>query len=520
MTTTTWRQRTAEGGFREAATISAVAVSRKALSWPSWGWLLAAALVLAFAFNGSRGLWEPDEGRYVDVALEMLRSGDLLVPHLHHELIHLTKPPLTYWALAGCVALFGRSEWAVRLPNALAFVFTVLLVFGIGRRLAPRRPWLPAAIYATSLLPFLAANVVTTDTLLALWEALAVYGFVAAWWDAGERRRWPVDLMWLGFALAFLTKGPPGLLPAAAIAIFAATTQGWRGLRRLVTPEGLAAFAVIGLGWYLVLFGRQPAAWDYLVRYELIDRIFTGVHKRHPDWYGPIEVYVPTFLLGTLPWALLAFFRRRRSGEALRQRRPRDPRAVFLLLWLWVPLVVFCLARSRLPLYVLPIFPPLALLVARRLPESAVFERRLRRWLPAWIVLLVAFKAVISAVSWHQDSRPLARAIGEQVQEPFNEIVFVDTSPRYSLAFYLDLEVEPITLDPHPPPPHPFLRRMTLSEELAEPHDEQRLFVVKQGRSADFEKELARCSGNGVRRLGGWEDLAFYSVTAPGAGRG
>jgi len=73
--------------------------------------LLALLLTLAFAFQGTRAIWEPDEGRYTATALNMLDSGDWLVPTLDGETPHLTKPPITYWAIAASVAAFGRNEW-------------------------------------------------------------------------------------------------------------------------------------------------------------------------------------------------------------------------------------------------------------------------------------------------------------------------------------------------------------------------------------------------------------------------
>ena len=103
---------------------------------PPW-WLVALLVLMAFAFQGTRGIWEPDEGRYTAAAINMLKSGDWLVPTVDGEHAHLTKPPITYWALAASMGTFGRNEWSARLPGALAFVATGLLVFGLGRRLCP-----------------------------------------------------------------------------------------------------------------------------------------------------------------------------------------------------------------------------------------------------------------------------------------------------------------------------------------------------------------------------------------------
>ena len=143
---------------------------------------------MAFVFQGTRGIWEPDEGRYTSVGLNMLESGDYLVPTIDGERPHLTKPPITYWALAGSFAVLGKNEWAARLPGALAFIGTGLLMFGLGRRFCPAKPWLPALVYALSLAPVLGANVVSTDVLLTFFEAAAMYAFVEAWVGQGRGR--------------------------------------------------------------------------------------------------------------------------------------------------------------------------------------------------------------------------------------------------------------------------------------------------------------------------------------------
>ena len=95
-------------------------------------WLVALLCLMAFSFQGTRGLWEPDEGRYSSGGMQMEQSGDWLIPTVDGETPHLTKPPLTYWALAASFTLLGRNEWAARLPGALAYIGTGLLLFGLG----------------------------------------------------------------------------------------------------------------------------------------------------------------------------------------------------------------------------------------------------------------------------------------------------------------------------------------------------------------------------------------------------
>src|SRR6187551_324860 len=95
---------------------------------------LFALVALALVFQGARGIWDPDEGRYVAVAWRMVESGDWWTPRLHHEVPHFAKPPLTYWTIAASIAVLGKSEWAARIPDSLAWIAAILLVHALARR--------------------------------------------------------------------------------------------------------------------------------------------------------------------------------------------------------------------------------------------------------------------------------------------------------------------------------------------------------------------------------------------------
>jgi len=176
----------------------------------------------------------------------MLRSGDWIHPALHHGIPHYTKPPLTYWTIAASVGLLGRNEWAVRLPNSIAYLASLIVVLAIGRTVNRRNPWLPVLIYATSLLTFITLSSVSTDTELVLFETLAMFAFVRGWFEKPQEPvRW-IRLMWGAFGLAFMTKGPPGLLPLVAIVAFVILTSGPAGLRRVFDGIGIAIFLALG----------------------------------------------------------------------------------------------------------------------------------------------------------------------------------------------------------------------------------------------------------------------------------
>lgn len=469
----------------------------------SSAWLVCLlAFAMALAFQGSRGLWDPDEGRYSNVALEMVDGGDYLVPHRHHESMHVTKPPLTYWAMAASVNLFGRSEWALRLPMALGLALTVALVFALGRAFVPQRPWLPALVYLSSPLPFLAASAITTDTLLTFAETAAMLAYVRFRF-AGGSPRW-LDGMWALFGLAFMVKGPPALLPLLAIAAWEFRQRSTAVARR---PLGLLAFVAIGLSWFIWIVQRHPELLPYFLGHEVLDRVASGEHDRHGEWYGGLVIYLPTLALGALPWAALALWRRWLSPTAA----PMPASSRFLWCWVALPLAVFFLARSRLPFYLLPLFVPLSLLIAQSLADLA--DSRARRGLVlGWLGLLLATKLLIAHAPSDQDARRFAGRLRPLLPAAPRELVFVEAKARYGLHFYLGAEVEKISLAELAPgqPPSDAPYDDDLDSELYEA-ESPRYFLVPLARVAAFEAQ-ARSRRLQPRRLGRLDRLDVYEL--------
>jgi 4-amino-4-deoxy-L-arabinose transferase len=481
-----------------------------ALSARARWWLFAlATLLYACAFQGVRPLYSPDEGRYTDVALAMLDDGDWLHPMLHHEVPHWSKPPLTYWSIAASLATFGHSEFAARLPGALAFAMTILLLGRLGRRFVPRQPWLAALVYASFAFPSAASNLVTTDTLLALWQVLQVVAFVESWWarTPAEARRARL-LLGLALGLAFLTKGPPGLLAFAACLAFAGWSEGWHGLCRAFGWEALLLFLVVGGGWYALIVSQDPRVLRYFLVEEVVNRVASDKMHRNAQWYGALQVYLPTLLLGSLPWLpVLAVGAWKHRRDALARVRA-DPQLRLLACWLLLPLLVFMLARSRLPLYVLPLFSPLALLVARRLAPMAP-KLHWHALLAAWCLALVVARALPAWLDFENDDRALAAAISARMAPLPDEIAFVEVAPRFGLRFYLGSEIERLELPDDPPR----AQAQDLATELLE-HEGCRLLLVSPERRAPLERALAMRRAEWVRvgELRGYAALAQFSA--------
>ncbi len=370
---------------------------------------LLLALLCAFAFQGSRGIYESTEGRYALCSLEMARDGHWMEPTIA-GIHHWTKPPFGYWAIAGGVELLGANGWGARLSNAIALCLAALLVGLIGARMwnDRRTGVLAALIYATAFYPVATANTVNTDTLLCLFEILAVFcfwrGADAACPKAG---RWWFLGMWAAFGLGFFTKGPPALLPLmAVIAWTCSRPKTGRRWGALFSPAGILLFFALSCWWFALIIRRHPDLLHYYLKDEVVNRVATNEFGRNPEWYAPLKLYFPLLIFGGGLWTFY-FWRPLRAGGWRRRDawsalwRGSGPK-LFLLLWLALPLAVFCASKSRLPTYVLPLFAPVAL-AAARLARNADWtcaqpRRRVLVFALASAALLVVGKGVMGFV--------------------------------------------------------------------------------------------------------------------------
>ncbi len=480
------------------------------------------ALLLAFGLMGARAIWDPDEGRYTNVALTMLDSGNFVDLSRHHETGHWTKPPLTYWAIAASVAVFGPNPAAARLPAALAFLACTWLAWRIARRLQPGSEATAALVFATMLLPFGAANLITTDFLLAACQALAMLGWVEArFGPPGRSARWLL-LMWVGFAAGFMTKGPPAMLPLLAIAAMQWLAPAPQARRSRAGWAGALVFVLLALPWYVVVVLRHDGLLAYFLGTEVVARIASDKLHRNPEWYGWLVVYGPTLVLGALPWTA-TLWRALRTGAgrigAWRDAAVRRLEAphLLLLVWLGLPLLVFCIARSRLPLYLLPLFVPIALLVARqRLFEGRTLPRW--RWLAVWVGVLLALRLASALWPARQDAGRWAEELLARADGPVEEVVFVEDMARYGLHLHMQASVEKVSVEAKPQPAFGAEFDSDFAGELSE--REQALWVTKAPMFPDL-RERARALGYELQPLGEPYQgrIIFRARPIDGAGR-
>ncbi len=251
-----------------------------------------------------------------------------------------------------------------------------------------------------------------------------------------------------------------------------------RNARSLLRPLGLAAFAVVGFTWYGLVIMRHPGLLDYFLGHEVYARIATDTHARNSEWYGAFKIYVPVFLLGLLPWLAVLAKQKLSGAPAPAPSPPMQSR--FLWLWLLLPLAVFFLSQSRMYLYVLGLFVPACILLARRLQDWRIGPGA-QIGIALWLLLLLSVKglAPILLESNSKDSRAFADDIKPMLPGHPNQVIFVEDMSRNGLNLYLQTNIKKVSFEPQHKPISDSAYDSSLAQELAQPAD-QRLFIMKR----------------------------------------
>jgi 4-amino-4-deoxy-L-arabinose transferase-like glycosyltransferase len=334
---------------------------------------------------GGAALFEPDEGRNAEVAREILLLQDWVTPH-YDFIPYLDKPMFFYWLVALAYKVFGVSEWSARLSSALAALGCVALVYNLARTSLGIWGGLWSGLILSTSPVFMAFSRATIfDMTLTFFITLALWGFYRGINAEGKSRRIFFLAMYAAMGCATLAKGPIGaILPALVIASYLLLTRRWSILREIKPALGLGIFLLIVAPWYVCVELRNPGYLRYFLLEENFLRYLTPQFKRGQPWHYYIEVLA----VGFFPWTALIYAPFMGIPAAL-----KDERKLFLLLWVVLPFLFFSFSHAKQPGYILPIFPPLAVLtgdaVARMLGASSAKTR----W-PlsiSWVILLAAF---------------------------------------------------------------------------------------------------------------------------------
>lgn len=306
------------------------------------------------AGSGSWGLTESSEARYAEIAREMVRSGDYLHPALL-GIHHYHKPPVTYWITALGYQIFGINEFGARFFLSIALVFQIFFVFKISLKLFrnTKIAFASAIIYFTFPVVLIAARNLTTDAFLTTFILWALYFWL-------KRKEGGAVLYLYGYylllGLGMLTKGPVVLLPPLIFILF------WKMVKReklrvtLNNSFGMILFLLISASWYVAVVLDHPALLDYFVQEQIVKRSLEAekFHRSEPFWY----YFVLAPLIG-LPWILFSTSDVIKNFRGILKNRDAE---LILLLSIGLLFLIFSLFSSKLVLYVLPIFPFIALL--------------------------------------------------------------------------------------------------------------------------------------------------------------
>lgn len=373
----------------------------------AWAWLLLLCAALYLPGIAALPAFDRDEARFIQASRQMIETGDLVRIRFQDEARN-KKPAGIYWLQAGTTALLADGDtterWSYRIPSVLGAIGAVLLLFALALLFCERRTaFLAAALLASCLLLVSEAHMAKTDAFLLFTTMAAMYGLARAYFgcrterEVGvQRREWAAGLwFWAGLGAGLLIKGP--IVPlVAGITLVGLLLVGrapglWRALRPLV---GFPLMLVIAAPWFIaILFADQDFIRDAAGR-DFFAKILSAQesHGFPPGFY--LLLMTATFAPGSLfVWPALVSAWRRRREDAVK----------FALLWLVPFWIILELVPTKLPHYVLPLYPALALLTALAAEAAeAGLVSRLRHWSTRlayliWFGLIVGF-AVAAAL--------------------------------------------------------------------------------------------------------------------------
>jgi 4-amino-4-deoxy-L-arabinose transferase-like glycosyltransferase len=326
--------------------------------WVFGLWIAFYALLIGCTLNNTYPL-QGDESFYTVSAVAMVQHGQYLVPsYFGHP--RLQKPILTYWLVAAAYKMFGISLWSGRIPILLLACLTLALVYGFAQLYIPDQQFgLFAVLLLSSTAMFITfSRIAMTDPVLTFFSTAALWCFGAAA-QRPERRQWYHLCGYGAVALAFMSKGPAGLLPLVGYLLFLLVTRPV-DLRTLLTsfcnPLNFLLLVLIIAPWYLYTYSTQaPAMLKHMSRES---KAFSG--------FLPLSVigkhlvfYLYTMLIFALPFSLIVV-------PKLFRHKPHLPQPLLLpVCYIVVVLICFTFfVQEHKDRYLCIIFPSLAVLMA------------------------------------------------------------------------------------------------------------------------------------------------------------
>lgn len=328
--------------------------------------VLTILLVFFYGYYlGHYPLFIPDEGRYAEVAREMIATGDYITPRVN-GVAFLDKPILYYWLEVLALKWFGISEWSIRMMPALLGILGCTVTYLCASTLFNRMTGLLASIIlATTPLYFAGAHYANLDLEVAVFISSALLCFLTGVETVEQIRHRYLYAAYIFASLACLTKGLIGLVfPILISSIWLIQQQRLHHWRQLRVFTGILIFCAIVIPWYVLVQIANPKFLHYFFFTQQVER-FLAVNEYNNK--TPVWFYVPIIIIGVLPWSIYLASAGWRFLKQLRARIQPNPVTVYLWLWAICVFAFFSIPRSKTVGYILPITPAIALIVAHEL---------------------------------------------------------------------------------------------------------------------------------------------------------
>ncbi|HSW69093.1 MAG TPA: glycosyltransferase family 39 protein [Gammaproteobacteria bacterium] len=344
---------------------------------------------------GGHALFTPDEGRYSEIAREMVVTGDYITPRLN-GVAFLDKPIFYYWLQAFAIQWFGLKEWALRFWPALVGILGCMMTYLTGHALFSRRTGILAAvILATSPLYYGAAHYANLDLEVAVLISITLLFSLLALHNESKRTLYFI-LAYIFCGFAALTKGLIGIIfPVLIIGLWIILLNRWNIIKKMRLGVGLALFFAITLPWYYLVQKANPQFLHFFFVTQQVSRFLThgDFNNQTTFWF-----YIPVVLAGFFPWSIFAVQALTKTAKTLWTARKKHTVELFVLLWFVLIFIFFSIPKSKTVGYIIPVFPALALMVAHYLDQNLnTVTSGFKAGIAAFIVL--CFFILIAAIA-------------------------------------------------------------------------------------------------------------------------
>lgn len=366
-----------------------------------WKAGLFISLVVFVSFLKLNGflLFDVDEAVFSEATREMVETGNYITPTYNYE-PRYDKPILFYWLMAIAFKLFGINEFSARFTSAMFGAALVIMTFFFIKRLYGERAGILAGLCLLLNLEFFVyTHSAVTDMTLAFFITASLYSFYLGFYQtqspqsrAPSLNKWHL-LFWFFSALAVLTKGVIGILFPMGIAFIYILTAGKvKDIKPLLAPRFLLAFFAIAAPWYIAQLYIH--GWEFFNAFVIKHHFqrYTEVISSHS---GPIYFYIPIILGGFFPWVAFlpnAFYKGIKESREIRARgQETEGTYLFCTIWFLVVFIFFSLSRTKLPNYIMPLYPAMAVVTGLMINE--LIEKGFKR---SWLYTACSLLIIIS----------------------------------------------------------------------------------------------------------------------------